>query len=140
MLQQTVAARVSPPPPKFIHPDGLPDMYALTGVGTCMQPLIQDGACCVFDKREEPQPGDIVGVMFTREAAVRRGQPGVIKRLVMPPPPAGFDGLFIVEQINPPRSYTLPTADVIALHKFVGIAERHGKGTAHFRLPKKEAV
>lgn len=128
------------PLPKFIHPDDMPDLYALTGVGTCMEPFIADGACCVFDKRQEPSPGDIVGLIFTPEAARRRGQPGMLKRLVLAPPPFGFDGPVVVEQVNPPRDYWIPAREVLAVHKFIGIAESVGDGTAAFRMPRKEAA
>lgn len=120
----------------FIHPDDMPDLYALMAVGFCFTPIIEDGACCVFDKRQEPQSGDIVGIIFTEEAAKRRGMPGWIKRLVIPPPPPGFDGLMVVEQINPPRTYAVQMGDVLAIHKFVGIAESTGDGRATFRHPK----
>lgn len=129
-----------PPLSKFINPDDMPDLYAVTGVGTCMEPEVPDGTCCVFDKREDPKPGDIVGVIFTPEAAARRQQPGMIKRLVMSPPPAGFEGVFIVEQVNPPRDYTLETRDVLAIHKFVGTAIRGEEGKAYFAMPKREAA
>lgn len=129
---RAAAPRESAP---FIHPDDMPDMYALTGVGTCLAPLIEDGACCVFDKRQEPQSGDIVGIIFTEEARERRCMPGWIKRLVIAPPPPGFDGLMMVEQINPPRNYWIETRDLLAVHKFVGIAESNGAGKASFRLP-----
>jgi phage repressor protein C with HTH and peptisase S24 domain len=124
----------------FIHPDDMPDRYALTGRGTCMEPMIPDGALVAFDKREEPLDGDIVGLIFGREAAGRRGLPGMIKRLVIPLPPAGFDGLIVVEQINPPRTYTFSSRDVLAVHKFIGLPERGEDGSARLRLPKEEKI
>ena len=125
-------APLAPAPLPFIHPDDMPDVYALTGVGTCMEPLLPHGACLVFDKRESPEPGDIVGLIFTPAAAARRGMPGWLKRLTAPPPPEGFDGLIIVEQINPPRTYSVPTTDVLAIHKFIGTATTTGEGQAMF--------
>lgn len=120
-------------PLPFIHPDDMPDVYALTGVGTCMLPLLDDGGLLIFDKRLNPQPGDIVGLIFTREAGLRRGQPGSIKRLVMGLPPAGFDGIVVAEQINPHRVYYFPTTDLLAVHKFVGTAESTGDGQARLK-------
>lgn len=131
----TAADRI--PPPKFIHPDDMPDRYAITGVGTCMEPLIADGSLVAFDKRQEPQGGDIVALIFTPEAARRRGQPGMIKRLVFALPPAGFDGLIVVEQINPRKTLTIPSTDVLAVHRFIGLPEVVA-GEPRLRLPAKE--
>lgn len=118
----------------------MPDRYALTGVGTCMEPIIPDGSCCVFDKRVAPKPGDIVGLFFTEEESRRRRLPGMIKRLVMGMPPAGFDGMIMVEQINLHRTYCIPRNDMLAVHKFLGIAESIDSQTAAFRLPVQEAA
>ena len=127
------AAVLARAPLPFIHPDDMPDVYALTGVGTCMEPLFKDGVLLAFDKRQKPVPGDIVGLIFTREAALRRNLPGSIKRLVMALPPAGFDGLVIGEQINPHRVYSFPTTDLLAVHKCVGRVERLPDGQTVYR-------
>ena len=120
-------------PLPFIHPDDMPDVYALTGVGTCMEPMFKDGVLLAFDKRQVPVPGDIVGLIFTREAALRRNLPGSIKRLVMGLPPAGFDGLVVAEQINPHRVYYFPTTDVLAVHKCVGRVTKLADGSTVYR-------
>lgn len=119
----------------FIHPDNMPDLYALTGVGTCMLPLIDDGACVAFDKRLPVKSGDIVCVIFSARAAAAYGAPGLLKRFVSMPP-EGFDGMIVVEQVNPVRRYTIPSTDVLAIHKMIGIAAREGNGKATVRLPK----
>ena len=130
-------------PLPFIHPYDMPNEYALVCVGGCMEPLIADGTLIVFDKRREPQRGDIVGVVFTREAAERWQLPGIMKRLAMalPPPDLGaaFEGLIVVDHINPPRRYCIPTSDVFAVHKAVGTAESDGPGRAKFCPAKVEA-
>ena len=126
-----VALARSPLP--FIHPDDMPDVYALTGVGTCMEPLLQDGGVIAFDKRKPPVPGDIVGLIFTREAALRRNLPGMLKRLVMALLPAGFDGIVVAEQINPHRVYYIPTTDVLAVHKCVGRVSKLADGSTVYR-------
>jgi hypothetical protein len=114
----------------------MPDQYALTGVGQCMAPMIADGTLLVFDKRQEPQRGDIVGLVFTREAAQRWGVPGLLKRLAFALPPSDlprdFQGLVVVDQINPPRRYAIPTSDILAVHKAIGTAESDGDGRARF--------
>lgn len=126
----------------FIHPDVMPDRYAIPGVGQCMSPLIEDGTLLVADKRQQAQPGDIVVVTFTREAARQWGFPGIVKRLAMPLPaaPAGtLTGLIVVEQINPPRRYCIPSWDVLAVHKAVGTAFRDDEGRTMFSPSKVEA-
>ena len=124
----------------FIHPDTMPDQYALVGIGQCMAPLIPDGTLMVFDKRPEPRPGDIVGLVFTREAAKRWGLPGLFKRLALALPPSDeCGGLVVVDQLNPPRRYCIPTGDVLAVHKAVGTAESDGDGQARFYPSKVEA-
>lgn len=50
----------------FMHPDDMPDLHALRGYGTCMEPLVSDGTLLVIDKREEPRPGDVVSVISPR--------------------------------------------------------------------------
>ncbi len=127
------AAVLARPPLPFIHPDDMPDRYALTGVGTCMEPIFHDGALLVFDNCLECEPGDIVGIIFTREAGLRRGQPGSLKRLVAALPPNGFDGVVVAEQVNPQRVYHFPTAEILAVHKFIGEAVRFPDGSAGYR-------
>ena len=126
----------------FIHPDEMPDQYALRGVGDCMAPLFQDGTLFVCDKRREPVPGDIVSLVFTKEAARRAGVPGLVKKLAMALPPWNLAGdalgLVIVDQLNPPRRYSLPTSDVLAVHKVIGIAESDDEGRAKFRPSQPE--
>ncbi|QTH21972.1 hypothetical protein HRJ34_00060 [Rhizorhabdus wittichii] len=114
----------------FIHPDDMPDVYALTGVGTCMEPMISDGASVAFSKRKAVTVGDIVGVIFRREAAPHYGAPGMIKRLAEPLPPPGFDAPIFLETLNPIRKVAVRSSDVLAIHAFIGVAQRAGDGRA----------
>lgn len=123
-------------PIRFIDPADMPDMYAVPGVGTCMQPRVMDGERLVFDKRQEPSVGDVVALWFTEELAQRVGMPGWVKMLEIGLPPPLFDGLIVVGQLNPPRSYVIPAADVLAVHKAVGKAEIAGDGRAAFNPAK----
>lgn len=123
----------------FIHPDDMPDVFALRGYGTCMEPLVADGSLLVCDKRKAPQVGDTVSLIFTEEAAHRNQLPGMIKRLVSPVPPLGLDARVIVEQLNPPRRYAIPTADLLAVHKVVGFAQSSSEGKATVRRELVEA-
>lgn len=128
----TAFAQARAPQP-FIHPDDMPERYALTGTGTCMEPIVQDGALIVADKTIEPEPDDVVIVHFTQDYARLFGAPGCVKRLRMPLPPPGFDGLMVVEQVNPLRSYSFRSSDVLAVHKVIGFAEPNGPDGATFR-------
>jgi len=137
MATAAIAPRTALP---FIHPDDMPDRYCLPGIGTCMEPLIANGSLVAFDKREKPRRGDIVCLIFTRASAQRYGVPGMIKRLAMDVPDGfdGFDTLVVVEQINPVRTLTFWTSELLAVHKFIGLPERRSDGGAWVRLPKRE--
>ena len=126
----------------FIHPDDMPNQYALKGVGDCMVPVLQDGELMVCDKRREPVPGDTVALIFTREVARKWGVSGLVKKLAMALPPWDLAGdacgLIVVDQLNPPRRYVIPTTDVLAVHMVIGIAESAGDGRATFRPSQAE--
>lgn len=126
----------------FIHPDDMPDLYALIGTGTCMEPVVVDRALMAFDKTKAPRPGDIVSLIFTRQYAAKVGVPGMVKRLALGLPPsgvrqAGLAWAIIAEQINPPRQYSFRSTDVLAVHKCVGFAENAGEGLARFRVDQE---
>jgi hypothetical protein len=125
-------------PLPYIDPADMPDLYAIKGVGRCMEPLLADGALLVGDKRQLPEAGDTVIVHFRREIAPRYGIPGWIKRLAGPIPPTGFEGLIALEQLNPPKQYLVPSTHIAAIHKCVGTAESAGDGRALYK-PNKEA-
>lgn len=126
--------------PGFVYPDQIPDRYALRGVGTCMEPLIEDGSLLAFDKREPVVSGDTVNIWFHPER-VKPGDPqGIVKRLVIGLPPEDVRdvvmhmAVVIVDQLNPPRQYQIPASHILAIHKCVGFAETNDKGAARFRL------
>lgn len=132
----------------FIHPDDMPERYAASGYGTCMEPLIMDGSLTVFDKSEPIEAGDIVGIVLTAAAAQRFGAPSIIKRLVMDLPPNCAFGaepggnaipIVIVEQINPPRTLAIKASDILAVHKFIGTARAAGDGFARLQTSDGEA-
>ena len=113
----------------FIPPDDMPDLYAAPGTGDCMVPLLPADALLAFDKRAPVEPGDVVVLWFTPAAARRMGVLGWVKRLRQPLPPAGTIGLITVEMLNPQRTLTLRSDDVVAIHKCIGEAERTSRGT-----------
>ncbi len=140
----------SAPPAGFIDQATLPPEYALIGEGTCMQPVIPDGANCAFSTVEEPRPGDLVALWF-RPETVPAGEPQVrLKRLVHPLPPfvrlpcrehpeSRLHPLVIVEMINPRRQFGVRCGDLLAIHRFLGLAETIRPGWARLRQPAREA-
>lgn len=135
---QRAQAESKVPAPPYIDPADMPEVYALTGRGICMEPLFADGALLVGDKRESPQPGDTVLVYFRRDAISRYGMPGWVKQLVHIWPLDGEDPLITLEQLNPRRRYIVPASHIAAMHKCVGTATSTGKGTAAYRPLKRE--
>ena len=131
------AFKIAKPAVNFIHPDDMPDQYALKALGDCTTPVLCDGVLIVCDKRVDPEPDDIVSLIFTQEVAQRRGIAGLVKKLAIALPPwnMGGDamGLAVVDQLNPPRQYCIPTTNLLAVHKVIGTAESCGDGQARFR-------
>ena len=121
---------------QIIDPADMPDQYAVPGYGRCMSPVFNDGDLLVCDKNQKPEAGDEVIVHFRREYAQLYGVPGWVKRLGTAPPSIGTEGLIIVDQLSPPRRFTVPSCHISAIHKIVGTAESCGSGTARFR-PRK---
>lgn len=133
---------------EFIDPATLPERYVLLGRGDCMAPAIPDGSMLAFTKKEHPERGDIVALWFRPEAI----QPGALqvsmKRLAMPMPPfklpyrpsrfSNCEPLVIVEMDNPSERFAIPFSALLAVHKFVGIAEETRPGFA--RLQPTEGV
>ncbi len=125
-------------------PNELPELYAATGRGTCLEPEFQDGDCVAFSKSVQPKSGDIVSIWF-RPGVKPPGEPQQwLKRLLVEPPPgmlfpfaptsgSEFVPVIIVEQLNPPRSFTIRCTDILAIHKCIGKAEPGGNGKARFR-------
>ena len=106
-----------------------------------MLPDIPDGAHCAFTTIGEPQPGDLVA-LWLRPEKVPAGEPPVrIKRLVtaIPPfvrfpyrehPESELHALVIVETTNPKQQFGMRCADLLAIHRFIGLAESTRPGWA----------
>ena len=122
------------PAPKLVtrlDPALLPDEYAMPADGTCLEPVIMDGACLLFDTREPFKAGDLV-VLYRRPELVKPGQhQAIVKRLVtnLPPgmtlpyrehPESEVHVIVIVEQLNPPRRFAVRCQDLLAIHKCLG--------------------
>jgi hypothetical protein len=63
----------------------------------------------------------------------------MVKRLSAMLPPPGFAGVIVAEQINPPRRYFIPTDDVLAVHKCLGMAIRGDDGSTRVSRELLEA-
>jgi hypothetical protein len=123
-------------------PSTLPEQYALTGRGTCMSPLIEDGDLLVFDRTAEVKKGDIVGILLDPAQVPEDKYPGFVKRLLVGPPPKDFpfgnacSPAIIVEMLNPPRCMSIPMSKVTGIHKCLGKAERGEDGFVQFSPSK----
>ncbi len=117
----TINPRRGPLP--FIHPNDMPEVYAAPGTGDCLVPLVPANAKLAFDKREAVRPGDVVVAWFPPEGARRFCMPGWVKRLASPLPPEGRVGVIELEMINPQRTFSIRSTDVLAVHKCIGEAD-----------------
>ena len=112
----------------------LPDRYAMPVVGDCLEPEISSGAVLIFDKTEAYKVGDLV-ILFRRRDLTPVGQfQGMVKRLVMAPPPwvkafpfsdhpqSDVLAMMVVEMLNPRRLLSVRCADLLGVHKCLGVA------------------
>ena len=114
-----------------------------------MLPEIPDGAHCAFTTIGEPRRGDLVALWY-RPEKVPAGEPPVrIKRLVtaIPEfvafpfrehPDSTVYALLVVATTNPKRQFGVRCADLLAVHRFIGLAKSTRPGWARVRKPAKE--
>jgi hypothetical protein len=131
----TSIKRSPPPPPSGnVDPARLPPKYALRLRGDCMQPLIADNAVIEVSSTQAVKPGDIAVFWFRPECLKPGDTPCSLKRVVLAPPSyvkfpwkehpdSTVHALVIVEMLNPPRQLHYRCADILAMHKFVRIAD-----------------
>lgn len=132
-----MATAFKPAPSRFIVNDAseLPNLYAMTGQGTCMEPVVKDGATLAFSKTIEPQPGDVV-IVWLREERQPAGTPQcLLKKLVSGWPKGAGQHRnvaepVIVEMLNPPRRLLFAPGDVLAVHRCIGPDIPTGNGRA----------
>ena len=120
--------------PVPLDPNELPEIYGMMISGDCLLPEIEDGAVMKFSKSEPYKPGDFV-LVYRRPELVKPGAlPGMLKRLVVAPPPwvtfpyrenpkSELRALLIAEQLNPRAQFAIPCADLVAVHKCLGRCE-----------------
>jgi peptidase S24-like protein len=96
--------------------------YALILTGECLDPEMRDGDYVVVAPGMDYQPGDFVVLQW------KDGRVPSVKRLVMAPP-TGWEKwsaesealpLVSIEQLNPPRRFSLTTDKLSAIHRVVG--------------------
>jgi hypothetical protein len=121
--------------PAWIDPADLPDRYAVTCRGTCMVPLLPDGATLVFDRHVEPSIGDTVAVLLRREFRDATARDGLVKRLLELPGDNRVEWVF--DQLNPPLRYRIPAAHVAAIHVCIGVAESNDGAMSAFRVAQE---
>jgi hypothetical protein len=125
------AARQEPSRPA-IDPATLPDEYCMALDGDCLEPVIPNGAAVMLRKSESYGVGDVVAIWLKPEAVRPGAHPVLLKRITMKAPPwvKGFPyadhpesevaAIMMVEQLNPPASYTVTCRSILAIHKAVG--------------------
>jgi hypothetical protein len=104
-------------------------------------------AILLFDRNEPYKVGDLV-VVFRRQEATPQGHfQAMVKRLVMAPPPwvkafpfsdhPQSDVLALVglEMLNPRRQFVMRCADLLGIHKCLGVAPS-GATRATMAFPK----
>jgi hypothetical protein len=132
IAQSSAKTTVKTSTPKPFDPATLPDRYALSVVGDCMEPTIADGARATFSRAETFEAGDIVVIWF-RPEIIKDGMAAcALKRLTLAPPPwvlsfpyqdnpkSDVGALLVFEQDNPRLTYSMKCSDIAAVHKFTG--------------------
>jgi hypothetical protein len=114
-----------------IHPDDLPELYAMIVEGDCMLPYIKSGEKLMFSRTEPYQRGDMV-ILFRRPELVKPGDhQALVKRLIVPPAPwakfgvdrradSNIDPMIVVEMFNPRRQMGIRVSDLQGIHKCLG--------------------
>lgn len=128
------APQPAPAAAPFIDPATLPERYAMRVAGDCMAPEIEPNALLLFDRTEPVAVGDTVIVFLRPELVPAGGFQAQIKRLAMAIPPwvkfpyrahpeSNVQSLLVLEALNPRRTFGIRCADVLALHKCIGLPE-----------------
>lgn len=110
----------------------LPDRYAMNVSGHCLEPEIPDGSCVLIDKTAPYKRGDLVMVYRRIEKVPAGVFQAQLKRLVMAPPSwvtfpysespqSEIAALVVIEMINPSRQFAVRCADILGIHKCLGI-------------------
>ena len=125
----------------FIDPASVPDLYAMVCSGTCMEPIIPDGARVWADKTQPIEVGDLVFVYLRPEAVEPGGLPIRLKRLLVAPPSwvtfpwadnprSEVLPVVIFGMDNPRASLSLRCSQILAIHKCMGLVPAWGKNAS----------
>jgi hypothetical protein len=131
-----------------LNPDTLPDRYILHCIGNCMMPDVKDGAPILVDKRQAAKAGELA-VLYFKPGHEIAGQPSILKRLVMAPPPyvtfpfkehpkSEVHAVVILEMTNPQRRFVVECQDLLAIHRCLGPLPSdatYDSDTRSWRLP-----
>lgn len=119
------------------HPNDLPDVYAMVGAGSCLEPEIMDGTKLLFSRTERYKHGDAVALFRRREFTPPGEHQILIKKLIYAPrseywtDPANFRGgnivpMTIVEMLNPRTILQFHPDALLGIHKCLGpVPEGH---------------
>jgi hypothetical protein len=120
---------------QFLDPASIKDrFYALRLSGDCMDPLFKDGEAVIFD-REAPLENGCLASFFYRPELVKPGSLGIaLKQLLLAPPPfvtfpwkdhpdSEVIPVVIVQQLNPPRQWSVRCNTLLAVHRCIGIKD-----------------
>jgi phage repressor protein C with HTH and peptisase S24 domain len=108
-----VVAYVDRPPSLLDTPRG----YAVYAVGSSMEPRYYAGETLYINPIKPPKPSDFVLIQLKPKSEGDQ-PPALIKRLVR-----RTATKLVVEQYNPAKTYDIPIADVLEIHKIVGSGE-----------------
>lgn len=124
------------PRPKlgFTGIDAMPEHYALELAGNCMEPHMMSGTKAAFSKLEPVKAGDFVCIWFRPQVLPPGDFLGIFKRLSRDIPPfvtfpwldhfeSDISPALVVECFNPPRKFAIPCANVLAVHKCIGVVK-----------------
>lgn len=111
--------------------DELPEIYAMQVAGRCMEPIYPNDCKLRFSRLEHAKRGDDVVIWRKPEITEPGSFQCLVKRLVTPLPRQAFPhpfstaltGVLVVEALNPRRRYTVPTSEIMAVHKCIGLHE-----------------
>ena len=124
---------VRPQPHHFLDSVVRPDAYGCLLRGDCLAPEINNGDMALVSPSELPQAGDLV-VLYSKNG----GTPW-LKRLVMAPmvpvgtalhPSSDVALLVIVEMLNPPHRFRVPTDQLAAMHRVIGVIPKDAVAVA----------
>lgn len=118
------------PSTEVMEADDLPEVYAMTCVGKCLEPVYADGTKFTFSTADAVEAGDYV-VLWRKPNYTRRGQIQALLKHLLTPLPSSWNPelenqpispVVIVATHNPPQSWVVRLDELMAVHKCNGPA------------------